>query len=340
MVEVVIVGAGKWALECWAALLGELAPLYRVRAVVDPRPGAAHAFAARLGLGPEAAFTDLDTALDHTPGLAAGIVLAPPDRHAHCSITLAQHGLHVLTEKPLATSRADLQALTTAVHKASVKLAVVQNYRYQARIQTARRILQAGELGELNYLVARFAADYRQPGSWDVGEAHTIPEPLLVEASIHHLDMIRYLTGQEVCAVAAMTRNPAWSSFAGPCVGGFLLRLESGALALYEANLVAAGEQHRWHGEYYRAECQHGALVCDGPTLTVLGHGRRRRTLHLLDADSRAGHRAIATSFAGWLAGGPPPSTHLDDNARSLAVLLAALDATRTGQVVPTGSSS
>lgn len=329
-VNVVVVGAGKWARECWAVLLTEQPQLYTVRAVVDPFPPAAAALAADLRLPPGNAYADLDSVIAAAGPIDAGIVLTDPEQHAAVIVELAEHGLHVLTEKPLATSAGQASRIAGAVRAAGVKAAVVQNYRYETRIQRFRDLLRSGDLGPLSHLVARFAADYRRPGSWDVGDAHRMPDPLLIEGAIHHLDMIRYLTGSEITTVSAMTRNPAWSSFAGPAAGSVLLGLTAGGIALYEGTLLAAGEQRRWHREHYRAECRDGSLVLDGDLITVHRDGTSVEIPVPAD-HPRHGHRAVTQAFAHWLGGGPAPDTRLADNLHSLAAVLAARDSAEAG---------
>lgn len=332
-IDVVVVGAGKWAHECWVPLLREHRSRYAVRAVVDPRPGVAAQVAAALDLPAGAAFEDLQTAVRATPGLAAGIVLTAPDQHAEAICALAEHGLDVLTEKPLAVSAHQAVTIQVAAQRTGVRVAVVQNYRHETRIQRFRQLLHSGELGPLSYLTAQFAADYRQPGSWDVGDAHDMPDPLLVEGSIHHLDMIRYLTGAEIRTVAAVTGDPAWSSFAGPAAAGALLGLSDGTFAIYEGNLLAAGEQRRWHREHYRAECRHGTLVLDADHIHIHRGSAPPEVLPVPADHPRHGHRVILAEFADWLHGGPAPSTALADNLRSVAAVFAARDTAATAQL-------
>jgi predicted dehydrogenase len=339
MIKTVVVGAGKWAHECWLPLLLEQADRLTVRAVVDYRPDAALALATGLGLTADAAHSDLPAALDHTPGLDAGIVLTSPEQHAAVITALAERGLHVLTEKPLATTPDEATAIAHATDTHGVKIAVVQNYRYETRIQRFRHLLHTGDYGDLSHLVARFAADYRRPGSWDVGDAHHMPDPLLIEGAIHHLDMIRYLTGREITTVTAMTRNPPWSSFAGPAVAGLLLRLDNDALAIYEGTLLAAGEQRRWHREQYRAECADATLTLQPDTIEIQRNGSST-TIPVPTDDPRRGHRQITSDFAGWLTGGPTPDTHLRDNLHSISAVFAARQAAETGHAVPTSPTS
>lgn len=332
MLNVVIAGAGKWAQECWAPLLAAHTDLYRVAAVVDPHdaPGA-HRLAAAIASPAPVVYSSLADALDRHPDLDAGIVVTSPEQHAPTIVELARSGLSVLCEKPLATTSEDLDMILTTVNATGVHAAVIQNYRYQNRIQLARQTLTTGTLGPVRYVAVRFAADYREPGSWDVGDAHEMDDPLLVEASVHHLDMIRYLTGADIVDVTAITANPDGSSFAGDCIGGLLLRLENGAFALYEATLLAAGSESRWRNEHYRIECAEGVLVCDGPHVTVI-RGRHIDQTAAPDTDMFDGHRHQLRAFADWHNGGPPMETTVADNARSIAAVFAAIDSSHRGQ--------
>ena len=57
-------------------------------------------------------------------------------------------------------------------------------------------MLQSGELGRINYVIARFADDYRVRNSWGKFR-HEIPHALVVEGSVHHFDQLRNLTGSD-----------------------------------------------------------------------------------------------------------------------------------------------
>jgi len=337
MLRVVVIGAGKWAHECWTSLLREHADRYAVEAVVDPERDRAISLATGLGLSADHAFSDLDEALGRRSAINAGIVLSSPERHVDGVVRLAAAKLDVLSEKPLATNPADVQRIADTVACSGVKLAVIQNARYQNRIQTARRIMASEQLGDLRYITVRFAADYRVHGSWDVGDAHEMAHPLLIEGAIHHIDLIRYLSGLEIHDVTAITANPPGSSFAGDCIGALLLRLEHGRFALYEATLLAAGHENRWRSEHYRLEYANGTLVFDGETV-ILSRGRHSQTIPAPDRDAFDGHRAQLHAFADWVNNGPKVETTIDDNTRSLAAIFAAIQSSEHQRTVPVDS--
>lgn len=333
MIHTAVVGAGKWAHECWAPLLREHASHYVVDAVVDPDERRARSLAQALGLSERSAYAGLEDALACVRTIELGIVLSSPERHAGVIRKLLAAGCDVLTEKPLATDPAEVRSIAASVDSSGRRLAVIQNYRYQNRIQTARRMLAVGGLGELRFIAARFAADYRVPGSWDVGDAHAMAHPLLVEGSIHHIDMIRYLSGHDIHAVTAITANPTGSSFAGDCVGAVLLDLGEGRFGVYEANLLAAGAEQRWRNEHYRLECADGALVCDGANVVVTRE-RHSQVIPAPDHDMFDGHRVQLRAFADWVDGGPALDTTIEDNSRSLAALFAAVRSSESGGTV------
>ena len=92
--------------------------------------GRAEAFAAQHGAtGTRSAFDDLDEMLSD-PDLDA-VMLASPDKlHAPQTIAAAKAGKHVLTEKPMTTSREDAEAMLGAVAAAGVKLGVAYHLRW------------------------------------------------------------------------------------------------------------------------------------------------------------------------------------------------------------------
>jgi predicted dehydrogenase len=57
-------------------------------------------------------------------------IAAPLEFHAEIA-TAAQHGLHVLCQKPMARSMKDAEAIVAACRVAGVKLMVHQNFRFQ-----------------------------------------------------------------------------------------------------------------------------------------------------------------------------------------------------------------
>src|SRR5262249_21298106 len=100
--------------------------------------------------------------------------------------------------------------------------------------------------------------------------------------------------------------------------------------------------QNSWHAELYRAECENGAASVDRDgTVRITRHTPARGlTVEDLPPVRRPheGHQAILGQFLDWLDGGPIPPTALGDNLRSAAMIFAAIEASRSHQVVDVGA--
>lgn len=91
--------------------------------------------------------------------------------------------------------------------------------------------------------------------------------------------------------------------------------------------------QRRWHREYYRAECRDAALELDGDQIRIHRRASTPETIAVPANHPRHGHRTVLAEFADWLRGGPPATTCLTDNLRSVAAVFAARDAAATAHL-------
>jgi predicted dehydrogenase len=315
-------------------------PLFRdrveVAGLVDLNPEALATYGDLLGLPPSARFADMAAAFEQVEADCCFVVL-PPAVHREAVLHAVRRGLPILSEKPIADTWEACRDVQRAVAGAGLKMQVVQNYRFNAPMLTMRRVLRQGGLGRINYLVARFAADYRLPNSWGVPFRHQIPHALLVEGAVHHFDMLRNLAGADVRTIAGWEWNPPWSTSKGAFNNLYLMAMTDGSRASYEGSGTAAGQQNSWHDEHYRAECEEGSVTV-GRDHAVRVHRHRAGALTteeiVPERPAHEGHAAVIGQFLDWLDGGPRPETHLDDNIRSVAVLFAAIEASRAERVV------
>jgi len=156
-----------------------------------------------LGLPEGRRFTGMEEAFDAVGGEVDCCGIAVPPRFHRPAVELAAaRGLHILSEKPIADTWEDAVAVYRAARAAGVKMQVMQNYRFTPRIQTLKWVLDSGRVGRINYVVARFGADYRQPLSWGAAFRHEMAHAILVEGSIHHFDQIRHLSCQDCATIA------------------------------------------------------------------------------------------------------------------------------------------
>ena len=331
-----MLGAGGMGRAWIRQLLPRFSDRMQIVGLCDVQPDALAEAAQFLALPERARFLNLDDAFAQTEADFA-IVVLPPAYHRDAVLRAAGRGMHVLSEKPIADTWEAAVDIYQVVRQAGVKMAVIQNYRYTPRILTLKRVLADGVIGQPRYIMARFAADYRVRGSW--GDfRHQIRHSLLIEGGIHHLDQIRNLAGADCAWIAGQEWNPDHPSFDGECIAQYVCGMQNGVAGNYEGSCLAAAAQNSWYQEYYRIECEDGA-VSVGSDQTVrlerhLGGGRLRTEELALVRPEYDGHQHVIHGALNWFAGGPPPETQLQDNIQSTAMLFAAIDASQARQTV------
>ena len=290
-----------------------------------------------LRLPSAARFTDYKAAF-RTVDADFCVVVTPPWVHRGPIEAACRRKMHVLTEKPIADSWTDVRAIYRAVQKAKVKCTVIQNYRYDPSMYTFRDVLRSGRLGKLNYLMGRFLADYRHYGAWGAFR-HEIPHSLLVEGGVHHLDMLRNLSGSRCVQIFGYEWNRPWSSFKGESNANYVMKMANGVIAHYEGTCSAAGQQNGWHREYYRAECEKGEVVVESDgVVRVTRRDNRTGALTTEEVPTQqpeyVGHEYVIDAHLRWLSGGPKPETTLADNIWSNAAMFGAIEASQKGRTV------
>lgn len=84
------------------------------------------------------------------------VIGTPPATHAALALRAIGHGLHVVLDKPFATSAAEGREVIEAARAAAVKLSVFQNRRWDADFLTLSRLVRDGALGEVHTFESRF----------------------------------------------------------------------------------------------------------------------------------------------------------------------------------------
>lgn len=331
--RLLMVGAGGFAGSWIRDFLPEfLKDRVEVAGLVDRDEAALDCAADALGLGPDQRFANFADAFREVEADFCALVI-PPAAHHQAAMLAVEHGIHILSEKPIADTLEATREIHRAVTGSGLKMAVTQNYRFTARMLTFRHALRNSGLGRLNYLMARFAADYRDYGSWGATFRHDIPDALLIEGAVHHFDMIRNLTGADCEVISGICWNPPWSSFKGDSSGLYVMDMSNDSKACYEGNCSEAGVSNSWHSEYYRAECENGAAILDADhVVRVIRDGEQTQEVPQVPADAH-GHQTVIRDFLNWLDGGPEPETSLRDNVKSMAMIFAGIDACRERQV-------
>ena len=131
-------------------------------------------------------------------GVQAVIICTPHPVHAETAIRAMEAGMHVLVEKPLASSLEECDAIIAAARKASVKLGTVCQRRFYPPARRVKEAIDAGKIGDpilatVTLLGWRDEAYYKSDpwrGSWQ-GEGGGV----LVNQAPHLLDLLQWYMG-------------------------------------------------------------------------------------------------------------------------------------------------
>jgi predicted dehydrogenase len=99
------------------------------------------------------------------PEVDAVYLPLPNALHHEWTIKAAEHGKHVLCEKPLALTAAEGRAMAAACAAHGVTLMEAFMYRYTDRTRQVREVLRSGALGEIKFVSATFRFLLANPAS-------------------------------------------------------------------------------------------------------------------------------------------------------------------------------
>ena len=333
----ILAGTGGFGAYWCSTVLPRLAELGKAEAAaaVDLNPQALTNAQTHLRLSPARCYTDMRKAFAETRADFA-IIVIPPAHHEEAVDLALAHGMDILSEKPIADTMAACCRIYEKVKRAGRKMAVTMSHRFDQDKQSLEAAIKSGTYGPLNYLVHRFTHNCRTFASW--GEfRHRIADPLLIEGTVHHFDILRALAGSNAKTVYAVTWNPPWGEYAGDSTGLIVIAMENGVRCFYEGAKANASTLNGWENDYIRAECRDGTLELDRRWLRVLRGGAWEKPLAedlpLLKAPAWK-NPWLAELFCDWLHGGPEPPNSLDDNIQCAALLFAAVESAHTHQVV------
>jgi predicted dehydrogenase len=321
-----VIGFGGIARGCHAVAYRDAG--WTIAAVADPDP------AARANASKQFGVTKLyedyhDLIADDSVEIVD--LLTHPDIREEVVLAACEAKKHIITEKPFAMNEDECKRMIDAAEKAGIQLAVHQNYRWIGPNWFAKKLIDAGIVGE------PFMASIEIFGRQDEEIADhpffsTCEDFLTIQWDNHLADLFRFWTGRDAERVFAVTGRMKGQNF------------RSDNLLLVMADFGKHLKCHMLHHELVRGakSCAHARIDGNKGTLTFdpfkgqvsiqsseLGEG-----VHVLDAKGYDFTHSFAGTMGDFLAAiedGRAPMTSGRDNLTTIRTILAEAESTRAG---------
>ncbi|MFE4194638.1 Gfo/Idh/MocA family protein [Paenarthrobacter sp. NPDC056912] len=329
MIRLGIIGAGAVA-HFHAESAGRISNV-QLAAVCDLQRDAADRVASPRGAR---IYTDY-LAMFREAGLDAVIINTPHALHLEMVLAAAEHGVHVLVEKPMATTVADCDHMIQACRDAGVALVIGQIQHFLPEKLAAEDVLAGGELGRVLMIRDYRTTDYR-PGTrpdWFFSEAMA-GGGALMNIGGHCLDRSIWFGGAPVESLNASTLK----RFGVPVEtdGAISLTLRNGV----HVSVVVVSDAAQRMDEVLIV-CERGTISCSPHHGTLVrANGTTRTVWEPLPEDIQEGFFLQLQDFIKVLDGGTP-KVSVDHARHIVEVVLASYAAARTGEtVVPDGMNA
>ncbi len=194
-----VIGIGVGAAEMLPPM--ERAPYIDLFAGADVNPSVRERFQARYE---EARVYDSAEALCNDPDVEAVWISTPNRFHGPMTVLAANHGKHVVVEKPMALDIRQAEEMVEACDRNGVKLVAGHTQSFQPHVRLMRQIVASGELGALGAVNAIAYTDWvirpRTADELDPDQGGG----LVYRQTPHQIDSIRLIAGGKVRKVHGM----------------------------------------------------------------------------------------------------------------------------------------
>lgn len=218
-------------------------PGVTVGAICDIDEGQLHAVGDRRRISNR--HTDYRKLLED-PSLDAVSICSYDDAHADQVIDAFAAGKHVMVEKPVTLNRADLERVIRAQQDSGKRISSNLILRQSPRFIALRDMVRRGDFGDIHYM----EADYLHQILWKITEGWRGRMDfycVTYGGGIHMIDLMRWISGEEVIEVTALASKKLTSdsAFPFPDTMASLLRFESDILA--KSTTSFAPQRQKFH---------------------------------------------------------------------------------------------
>ncbi len=243
----------------------------------------------------------------------------------------AEAGVHVLSEKPLATSLADAQAMVDACRRAGVILMTAFPMRFSAPIVEVKSLLDSQKLGKV------FGFNTTNQGQMPIAHRRWFVDKTLagggaiMDHTVHLADILRWYLGSEVVEVFAQTNHILHAGTVDVETGGLLmLTFADGTFASIDSSWSKPLNYPTWGGLTLEIISERGITAVDAFSQNLDVYNQRQKS-HVWAYWGSDANQAMIAEFVDAIREHRAPKVTGEDGFKALEIALAAYQSAAAG---------
>lgn len=223
------------------------------------------AFAEQIGIPTNRIYANLDELISEEKNLPENeriqvvSILTPNFLHFPMAKQLMESGFNVICEKPMTMTHAEALELESIQKKNNTLFALTHTYTGYPMVRQMKKMIAAGELGEVQKVDAQYYQGWINPIIHDKEKRSStwrlIPEKsgiscCMGDIGVHAYQMIEYMTGMDVTSILA-DLNHLYDDNQMDIDGTVLLRFDKHVKGVLRASQIATGEENNFSVSVY-----------------------------------------------------------------------------------------
>jgi UDP-N-acetylglucosamine 3-dehydrogenase len=296
-----------------ARVLAEL-PGVKLVGIADPDAKRREFVSRTLGC---AAFNDAEELMRH--GVDAVTIAAPTHLHRDIATACAARGVHIMVEKPIASSVEESRAVVAAARRAGVTLMVGHVERFNPAVESIKKAIKNQDI--LSIAITRVGPF--PPRMSNVG--------VVIDLAVHDIDLIRWFTDSEIVEIQPQTSSAVAER---EDIALLQFRTASGVLAHINTNWLTPFKARTIH-----IATRDKYLIGDLLTLQVTEcfgfQPDGSYSMRHLSVGYQEPLRSELQAFVSAIRSGAPPAVTGEEAVASLEIAIRCLDARSAHSTAP-----
>lgn len=262
----------------------------------------------------------------------------PNALHVEWSIRAAEHGKHVLCEKPIATSASHVEELIAAERRNGVKIMEAFMYRFHPQTERTRQLVADGSIGELKIVRATF--DFLLSRPQDVRLSKELGGGALLDVGCYCVNISSLVVG---AAPRAVTASAVWSEGGVDTSLVGTLEFANGMLGVIDCSFQVGMSMQQGlqvSGTEGLIRVTHPFRMSEEDTFIIVDKADKEGTVEQVRVPGGNEYQFMVEHFAGAVLNNTEPGYTLQDSLANMRVLDALIEAARTGRRVEVDGGS